>query len=185
MAIAPNGEKLIVHTSNFRPVKRVEDVVQVFKLIHDQTPSKLLLIGDGPERARMEQLCRSLHISEDVRFLGKLEAVEEVLSVADLFLLPSEQESFGLAALEAMACQVPVISSDTEGLPEINVHGVTGFMSKVGDVEDMARNSLYILSDPEVHKRFKHAAYTHAKKFDLNNIMLEYEEVYEGLVVKA
>ena len=185
LAIAPEGEKLIVHTSNFRPVKRVEDVISVFKLIHDKIPSKLLLIGDGPERTRMEQMCRTLHIADAVRFLGKIEAVEEVLSVADLFLLPSSQESFGLAALEAMACQVPVISTDTEGLPEINLQGETGFMSHVGDVQDMAKNALYILSDPEIHLKFKQAAYKQAKNFDLNKIMLEYEEVYESLIVKA
>ena len=185
LAIAPEGEKLIVHTSNFRPVKRVEDVINVFKLIHDKMPCKLLLIGDGPERTRMEQLSRTLHLSDAVRFLGKIEAVEEVLSVADLFLLPSSQESFGLAALEAMACQVPVISTDTEGLPEINLQGETGFMSHVGDVEDMAKNALYILSDPEIHLKFKEAAYKQAKNFDLNKIMLEYEDVYESLIVKA
>ena len=182
LAIAPEGEKLIVHTSNFRPVKRVEDVINVFKLIHDKMPCKLLLIGDGPERTRMEQLSRTLHLSDAVRFLGKIEAVEEVLSVADLFLLPSSQESFGLAALEAMACQVPVISTDTEGLPEINLQGETGFMSHVGDVEDMAKNALYILSDPEIHLKFKEAAYKQAKNFDLNKIMLEYEDVYEKIV---
>ena len=182
LAIAPAGEKIIVHTSNFRRVKRVEDVVTTFKLIKDKIPSKLLFIGDGPERARIEQLCRTLLVADDVRFLGKIEAVEEVLSVADLFLLPSEQESFGLAALEAMACQVPVISSDAEGLPEINVQGVTGFMSPVGDVESMAENALYILSDPEIHMKFKEAAYHQAQRFDLDKIMLQYEEVYQSVI---
>src|SRR6185503_3210437 len=128
-AICPNNEMLIVHTSNFRKVKRIGDVISIFNNIHKEIPSKLLMIGDGPERLAAEQQARDLGISDDVRFLGKLEAVEEVLSVADLFLMPSEKESFGLAALEAMACEVPVISSNTGGVPELNIHGVTGFLS--------------------------------------------------------
>lgn len=182
VAIAPAGEKIIVHTSNFRPVKRIDDVIRVFRLIRDKMPAKLLLVGDGPERTRAEMLCRSLCIWQDVRFLGKIEAVEEVLSVSDLFLLPSEQESFGLAALEAMACQVPVISTNVEGIPEVNTQGVTGFLSNVGDVEDMARNALFILSDPEVHQSFKMAAYERAREFDLKKIMLQYELLYKSLV---
>ena len=126
-AIAPNNEFILVHTSNFRKVKRTSDVIQIFKLVSEKIPSKLLLVGDGQDRANAEQLCRELGISENVRFLGKQEAVEEILSVSDLFLMPSESESFGLAALEAMACKVPVISSNTGGLPELNVQGVTGF----------------------------------------------------------
>ena len=134
MAICPNGEKLIVHTSNFRRVKRIDDAVMTFFHVRQTMPVKLLLVGDGPERARIQALCRDLGIMDDVRFLGKLDAVEEVLSVADLFLMPSENESFGLAALEAMACEVPVISSNAGGLPELNLQGVTGFLSNVGDV---------------------------------------------------
>jgi len=144
-AICPNGEYLIVHTSNFRKVKRVGDVMKVFNNIHKEIPSKLLMIGDGPERSTAELMAREFGINDAVRFLGKQEAVEEVLSVADLFLMPSEKESFGLAALEAMACEVPVISSNTGGLPELNVQGVTGFMSNVGDVEDMTRNAMHVL----------------------------------------
>ncbi len=122
-AIAPHGEKLLIHTSNFRKVKRIEDVIRVFYEVHKQIPSKLLLVGDGPERTAMESLCRQLDTCDDVRFLGKLDAVEEVLSVCDLFVMPSEKESFGLAALEAMACEVPVISTNVGGIPELNIHG--------------------------------------------------------------
>src|SRR5690606_16273164 len=133
MAIAPDGEKILVHVSNFRKVKRVEDVIQVFYEVRKTIPSKLLLIGDGPERTNMERLVRKLNLSSDVRFLGKQDAVEEILAVSDLFLIPSENESFGLAALEAMACEVPIISSNAGGLPEVNVDGVTGFICEVGD----------------------------------------------------
>src|SRR6187401_1910826 len=146
-AICPNGESLIVHTSNFRKVKRIPDVISVFANIRKEIPAKLLMIGDGPERNGAEQMCRDLGICDDIRFLGKLEAVEEVLSVADLFIMPSEKESFGLAALEAMACEVPVISSNAGGIPELNIHGVTGFLSEIGDVKDMVKNALFILQD--------------------------------------
>ena len=144
-AICPKGEALIVHTSNFRKVKRIGDVISIFANIHAEIPAKLLMIGDGPERAKAEAQSKELNIEGDVRFLGKLEAIEEVLSVADLFLMPSEKESFGLAALEAMACEVPLISSNAGGLPELNVQGVTGFLSPVGDVEDMTRKALFVL----------------------------------------
>ena len=184
IALAPNGEKIIVHTSNFRPVKRLEDVVEVFNLIRKKIPAKLLLVGDGPERHKAETLSRKLDITDDVRFLGKIEAVEEVLSIADLFLLPSEQESFGLAALEAMACQVPVISSDAQGIPEVNIQGVTGFLSPVGDVHSMAEGALFILQDEATHKRFKEAAYKRAQEFDLAKIMVQYEDLYKSLYVE-
>src|SRR5690606_26079113 len=137
----------LVHASNFRKVKRIEDVIRVFAGIRAHVPSKLLLIGDGEERPKMESLTRQLGITEDVRFIGKLEAIEEVLSVADLFLMPSEKESFGLAALEAMACQVPVISSNTGGLSELNVDGVTGFLCNIGDIDDMVQKALYVLDE--------------------------------------
>jgi len=169
-AICPNGESLIVHTSNFRKVKRVLDVIKIFANIHSEIPAKLLMIGDGPERTKAETMCRDLDISHDVRFLGKLEAVEEVLSVADLFLMPSEKESFGLAALEAMACEVPVISSNTGGLPELNVQGVTGFLSPVGDVEDMTRKSLFVLDKNNLPK-FKENALKRAKEFEVKLIV--------------
>ncbi len=182
VAIAPNGEKIIVHTSNFRALKRIDDVVKIFALIRKEMPAKLLLVGDGPERNHIEMLCRSMCLTQDVRFLGKIEAVEEVLSIADLFLLPSEKESFGLAALEAMACQVPVISSDAEGIPEVNTNGVTGFVSAVGDVEEMGRNAIMLLQDTELHNRFKMAAFERAKEFNLDSVMLQYENLYKSLV---
>jgi N-acetyl-alpha-D-glucosaminyl L-malate synthase BshA len=176
-AICPNGEALIVHTSNFRKVKRIGDVVQIFANIHAAIPAKLLMIGDGPERAKAESMAKELNIEADVRFLGKLEAIEEVLSVADLFLMPSEKESFGLAALEAMACEVPLISSNAGGLPELNVQGVTGFMSEVGDVQDMSRKALFIL-DKNNLPVFKENALKRAKEFDIANILPLYEKVY-------
>lgn len=182
-AIAPCGEKLLVHTSNFREVKRVDDVVKVFHNVRKQIPAKLLLVGDGPERQRIEHLCRELGNYNDIRFLGKLEAVEEVLSIADLFILPSEKESFGLAALEAMACEVPVISTNTGGLPELNIHGKTGFMSKVGDVEDMTKNALFILKEENL-ARFKSNALERAKDFEFNKIVPKYEAMYEMVLNK-
>lgn len=182
-AIAPCGEKLIVHTSNFREVKRVEDVVKIFHNVRKEIPAKLLLVGDGPERQKIEHLCRELKIFNDIRFLGKLEAVEEVLSIADLFILPSEKESFGLAALEAMACEVPVVSSDTGGIPELNIHGITGFLSKVGDVEDMTKNALFILKEENLSK-FKANALKRAKDFEVGKIVPKYEAVYEMVLNK-
>ncbi len=183
-AICPDGEALVVHTSNFRKVKRVGDVVKTFFNIHKEIPSKLLMIGDGPERDGAEQLCRDLDICDDVRFLGKLEAVEEVLSVADLFLMPSEKESFGLAALEAMACEVPVISSNSGGLPELQLQGVTGFMSNVGDIDDMTRKALFIL-DKKNLPQFKANALKRAKEFDITNILPLYENYYRQILEKA
>jgi N-acetyl-alpha-D-glucosaminyl L-malate synthase BshA len=181
-AIAPDGEKLLVHTSNFRSVKRVEDVVHIFDGVRKQTPAKLLLVGDGPDRPRIEKICRDLGLlSNDVRFLGKLEAVEEVLSIADLFLMPSEKESFGLAALEAMSCEVPVISTDAGGIPELNVHGVTGMVSSVGDVADMVKNALYVLDDENL-PRFKEAARARAEEFAVDNIVPLYEACYQRAI---
>ncbi len=183
-AICPNGESLVVHTSNFRKVKRIGDVIQIFANIHQAIPSKLLMIGDGPERAKAEAQSRELGIENDVRFLGKLEAIEEVLSVADLFLMPSEKESFGLAALEAMACEVPLISSNAGGLPELNVQGITGFMSEVGDVEDMSRKALFIL-DKKNLPTFKENALKRAREFDIANILPLYERVYQRVIEKT
>lgn len=183
-AICPNGESLIVHTSNFRRVKRIGDVMTIFNNIHKEIPSKLLMIGDGPERSPAETMAREFGINDAVRFLGKQEAVEEVLSVADLFLMPSEKESFGLAALEAMACEVPVISSNTGGIPELMIQGVTGFMSNVGDVEDMTRKSLFVLDKNNLPK-FKENALARAKEFDITNILPLYERYYEKVLQKA
>ena len=181
-AIAPDGEKLLIHTSNFRSVKRVEDVVHIFDGVRQKMPAKLLLVGDGPDRPRIEKLCRDLGLSSnDVRFLGKLEAVEEVLSVSDLFLMPSEKESFGLAALEAMACEVPVISTNAGGIPELNEHGVTGMTSQVGDVADMVKNALFVLQDDNL-PRFKTAARAHAETFAVGNIVPRYEACYQRAI---
>ena len=180
-AIAPEGEKLIIHTSNFRTVKRVEDVLRIFCGVRAQIPAKLLLVGDGPDRNRMEKLARELDCHRDLRFLGKLEAVEEVLSVGDLFLMPSENESFGLAALEAMACEVPVVSTNAGGIPELNVHGVTGMLSEIGDVPDMVKNALYVLADENL-PRFKAAARARAEEFDVENIVPLYEECYRKAI---
>jgi N-acetyl-alpha-D-glucosaminyl L-malate synthase BshA len=185
IAICPNGEKLLMHTSNFRKVKRIEDIVQVFHLVNQKIPSKLLLVGDGPERTSIEMLCRELGVQQDVRFLGKLDVIEEVLSLADLFLLTSEKESFGLAALEAMACEVPIISSDAGGIPEVNIHGVTGYVSKVGDVEDMAKNAISLLEDDDRLNQFKHNALERAKEFDIENILPLYERYYEKITATS
>ena len=183
-AICPNGEMLVVHTSNFRKVKRIDDVIQIFANIHQVIPSKLLLIGDGPERNKAETLCRELNITHDTRFLGKLEAVEEVLSVADLFLLPSEKESFGLAALEAMACEVPVISSNSGGIPELNIQGVTGFLSDIGNIDEMSRNALFVL-DKDNLPRFKSNALKRAQEFDISRILPLYESYYNRILEKS
>jgi len=183
-AICPNDEKLLVHTSNFRKVKRVEDVIQIFYEVRKVVPSKLLLVGDGPERDKMERLCRELDVCEDTRFLGKLEAVEEVLSVADLFIIPSEKESFGLAALEAMACEVPVLSSNAGGIPELNIDGVTGFACNVGDIKMMTEKALHILSDENL-KGFKKRALARAKEFDVSKILPRYEAFYKKTIEKT
>ncbi len=180
-AIAPNGEKILVHTSNFRKVKRVEDVIHLFCKVSAQMPAKLLMIGDGPERQATEILARSLCTSLDVRFLGKQEAVEELLAVADVFLMPSESESFGLAALEAMACEVPVVSSNAGGIPEVNIEGVTGYLLNVGDVDGMAAKTLELLQDEDKLAQFKKNAFAQAQKFDIKNILPQYEAFYEKI----
>ena len=181
-AIAPGNERILIHTSNFRKVKNTEDVVRIFHKVTQKIPSKLLMVGDGPERSNAEELSRQLGISNCVRFLGKQDAIEEILSVSDLFLMPSSSESFGLAALEAMACHVPVISSNTGGLPELNVQGVTGFLSDVADVDDMAKNAVYILEDCDRLEKFKIAAYEHAKTFDIEKILPFYESYYQKAI---
>lgn len=184
-AIAPDGERILIHVSNFRKVKRVEDSVLIFQKVRQKLPCKLLLIGDGPERRNAEELCRELHLWNDIRFLGKQDAIEELMAVADLFLLPSSNESFGLAALEAMACEVPVISSNAGGLPEVNIHGKTGFMSDVGNVEEMARFAIDILSHEEVLAQFRANALAQAKRFDIGNILPQYERYYEEILRSA
>jgi N-acetyl-alpha-D-glucosaminyl L-malate synthase BshA len=177
--IAPNGERILLHASNFRKIKRVQDVVQIFYEVQKVIPSKLLFVGDGPERQTAEELGRQLDICDDIRFVGKQEQMEDILAIADLFLLTSEYESFGLAALEAMAAGVPVISTNAGGLSEINVDGQTGYMSNVGDIEDMSRHALEILSDDKILKGFKNRAAEHAKTFDISRIIPVYEALYE------
>ncbi|UEG52802.1 N-acetyl-alpha-D-glucosaminyl L-malate synthase BshA [Mucilaginibacter daejeonensis] len=177
-AIAPEGEKILVHTSNFRKVKRTADVVRIFAKVNAQIPSKLLMVGDGEDRPECEQLARDLGVSSNIRFLGKQDAVEEIMSVSDLFLMPSKSESFGLAALEAMACRVPVISSNAGGLPELNIEGLTGYLRDVGDVDGMAERAVYMLEDQDRLNQFKENALNHARKFDLANILPEYENFY-------
>lgn len=183
-AIAPNNERILIHTSNFRKVKNTADVIRMFKKIVERVPAKLLMVGDGPERAYDEQLCRSLEICEHVRFLGKQDAVEEILSVSDLFLMPSESESFGLAALEAMACKVPVITSNAGGLPELNIDGYCGYMSNVGDVDDMAEKAISILQNDEVLSQFKENALKRAQDFDLKKILPVYVDYYTSIIEK-
>lgn len=183
-AVAPEDQKILVHVSNFRPVKRVQDVVHVFKQVREKIPVKLLLVGDGPDRSLIESMCRELGICQDIRFLGKQENLEEVLACSDLFILPSEYESFGLAALEAMASEVPVISSNTGGLPEINIQGETGFLSPVGDVDDMAKNAIHLLSDETLLNKFRKQAYKQARKFDISHIIPQYEALYQEMIQK-
>ena len=178
-AIAPNGEKILTHVSNFRKVKRVDDVIRIFQKVRAKLPAKLLLIGDGPDRPRLEEQCRQLGLCEDTRFLGNQDAVEELLAISDLFLIPSGKESFGLAALEAMACKVPVISSDIGGLPEVNLHGITGYLAPLGSIDKMAEFAIELLSDEEKLQQFRENAYQHAQQFDIENILPQYEKVYE------
>jgi len=180
--LAPDGEKILVHVSNFRAVKRVGDVVKIFNNVRKDMPAKLLMIGDGPERQKTEDMARDMGIYSDIRFLGKQEQISEILSISDLFLLPSETESFGLSALEAMACGVPVISSNAGGLPEINVQGETGYLSNVGDVEDMSRHALHMLGDEERLKTFKKAALAQARRFEKQHIIPMYEALYTQVV---
>jgi L-malate glycosyltransferase len=171
-------ERILVHTSNFRPVKRVPDVVRIFNEVRKKVPSKLVIIGDGPDRSQCEILSRELGIQDDVKFLGKQTDVIHILSLADLFFMPSQSESFGLSALEAMACGVPVISSSVGGLPELQLHGKTGFIAEIGDVDRMARYAIDLLSNPSKHQLFASAARERALEFDAPKIVKRYEEYY-------
>ena len=184
-SIAPGNEKLIVHTSNFRKVKRVGDVLKIFAKIVEKIPAKLILVGDGPERHNAELLSRELDICNHVSFLGKQNTVEEILSICDLFLMPSETESFGLAALEAMACEVPVIASNAGGIPELIIEGETGFMCAVGDVESMAAKGVYLLEDENRLNEFKANALKRALEFDINTIVPVYEKFYLNVLSKT
>ena len=176
--IAPNNERIIIHASNFRKIKRIDNVMEIFKNIHAALPSKLLMVGDGPERPLAEDLTRQYGLDADVRFLGKQEQMEEILAVSDVFLLPSEYESFGLAALEAMAASTVVISTDAGGLNEININGETGYTSPIGDVESMSKNAIALLKDEAKLKTFKHNALKEAKLFDIHHIIPKYEALY-------
>jgi N-acetyl-alpha-D-glucosaminyl L-malate synthase BshA len=176
--IAAHDEKIVVHASNFRKVKRIDDVMEIFKNIHAATPSKLLMVGDGPERPVAEDLARQYGIEADVRFLGKQEQMEDILAVSDLFLLPSEYESFGLAALEAMASSVVVVSSNAGGLGEINIDGKTGYTANVGDITTMSERAIELLKDEAKLKTFKHNALEQAKLFDIHHIIPIYENLY-------
>ncbi|MCS6990347.1 MAG: N-acetyl-alpha-D-glucosaminyl L-malate synthase BshA [Chitinophagales bacterium] len=184
-AIAPRGEKILLHTSNFRKVKRTGDVVEIFYRISKQMPARLLLVGDGPERQQAEQRCRELGISDQVVFLGKLDPVEDVLAISDLFLLPSETESFGLAALEAMACHVPVIATKVGGLPEIVLDGQTGYLCAVGDIGDMAAKALSLLGDESRLKQFRAQAAAQAERYDMHLIVPRYEAYYMTVLQQA
>jgi N-acetyl-alpha-D-glucosaminyl L-malate synthase BshA len=174
------GERLLLHISNFRPVKRVLDVIGVFERVQRRIPSRLILVGDGPDRGKVEQYCREHHICGAITFIGSLPLIEEVLVGADVFLLPSESESFGLAALEAMSCEVPVIATDTGGLPEVVVHGETGFLFPVGDVEGMAAAALRLLTDEDLRRRFGEAGRRRAvEQFSQETIVQRYRAIYQ------
>ena len=183
--IAPDNERIVTHASNFRRLKRVDDVVKIFAEINKALPSKLLLVGDGPERPMAESLCRDLDICDDVRFVGRQEQIEEILAISDMFLLPSDYESFGLAALEAMAAGVPVISTNAGGLPEINVQGKTGFLSQVGNVQEMASNAIHLLQDDSLLEQFKNNAKEQADTFDIANVVPQYEALYDRFLNKG
>ncbi|MEM7372857.1 MAG: N-acetyl-alpha-D-glucosaminyl L-malate synthase BshA [Bacteroidota bacterium] len=180
--IASNGEKIVLHTSNFRKVKRIEDVMHTFRQIRAQIPARLLMIGDGPERPMAEELCREQGFCTDVNFLGNQNAVEEIYSIGDLFLMPSENESFGLAALEAMACGVPVISSNAGGLPELVINGKTGFTTGIGEVDLMAEKSLLLLENPDLHQEISKQAFEYAKRFAIEEVVPRYETYYKEVV---
>jgi N-acetyl-alpha-D-glucosaminyl L-malate synthase BshA len=181
-AMAKEKERIITHISNFRAVKRISDVVLIFNEIQKQIPAKLMMVGEGPEKEKAEQLCEELSIAEKVIFFGNSSEIDAILCYSDLFLLPSSTESFGLAALEAMACGVPVISSNSGGLPEVNKHGYSGYLSNVGDVHEMANNAIKILSDEATLNQFKKNALENANQFDIQNVLPLYEDLYQKVV---
>ena len=180
--MAHPDERIVTHISNFRKVKRIDDVVAIFNKIQHTIPAKLMMVGDGPEREKAEKLCEKLGISDKVIFFGNSNEIDKILSYSDLFLLPSETESFGLAALEAMACGVPVISSNSGGLPEVNEEGFSGYLSNVGDTDAMAANAVKILQNNDTLHTFKENALKSAQKFDIQNILPLYEEVYQKAI---
>ncbi len=183
--IAPNKEKILIHTSNFRPVKRVQDVIQIFNKVNKEIPSKLILIGDGPDRSDCERLTRELDLQKEVYFLGKQDGLPEILGASDLFIMPSQSESFGLAALEAMSCGLPIISTSVGGLPELNLHNETGFIAEILDVDRMAKYSIDLLTNEKKYKEFsKNARNRAVNVFEKNIIVPQYEELYKKLLAK-
>ena len=183
--LAPDGEKILVHTSNFRQVKRVPDTIRIFEQVQKEVPSKLILVGDGPDRSECERLCRQLNLCEHVKFLGKQDGLVEILNAADVFLIPSQSESFGLAALEAMACGIPVVSSSVGGLPELIRHNETGFIAEIGDIERMAKYVIDLLTNDKKYKLFsKNSRKRAVESFDKSKIVPKYEELYKKLLTK-
>lgn len=176
--IAKENQFILTHISNFRPVKRIADVIKIFNLVQQHLPAKLMMVGDGPDRAEAEKMCIDLGITDKVIFFGNSNEIDQILSYTDLFLLPSETESFGLAALEAMVWKIPVISSNSGGLPEVNYNGISGYLSDVGNVEEMAQNAIKILENPDVFRQFKENSLEVARKFDIKNILPLYENLY-------
>ena len=184
-AIASSDEKIVSHISNLRPVKRAHDVIEIFYKIQKEIPAKMILVGEGPDKEKIEYQAQRLGILEKIHFLGNSHEVSKLLCYSDLFLLPSETESFGLAALEAMAARTPVISTNTGGLSEVNIQGETGFLSDVGDTSEMAKNGIYILSDEERLAQFKDNALAQAKRISLPNILPAYKEVYREVIANC
>jgi L-malate glycosyltransferase len=180
--LAPNMEKILIHTSNFRPVKRVKDVILIFAKVKEKIPARLILIGDGPERSDCERLCRELNIFDSVKFMGKQDSIIELLSIADLFIIPSQTESFGLAALEAMSCEVPVISTSVGGLPELNLHGETGYIAEIGDIDRMAKYAIELLTNAKKYAIFSKNARERAIDFEETKIVPVYEAFYEKIL---
>ena len=184
--LAPDGEKILVHTSNFRQVKRVTDTIRIFEQVQKEIPSKLVLVGDGPDRSECERLCRQLNLCDNVKFLGKQDGLVEILNAADIFLIPSQSESFGLAALEAMACGIPVISSSVGGLPELIRHNETGFIAEIGDIERMAKYAIDLLSNEKKYEMFsKNSRKRAVESFDKSKVIPHYEEYYEKILAKS
>ena len=181
---AQDGERILIHVSNFRALKRVQDVIKIFAAVDKEIPSKLLLVGDGPERSDCERLARELGIFERVKFMGKQDSLVEILSVSDLFIMPSQSESFGLSALEAMSCSVPVISTSIGGLPELNVHGETGYIAEIGDIDRMSKYAIELLNNKKKYDYFSNKARERALKFREENIVPLYEEFYEKVLME-
>ena len=177
--LAQDDEKIIVHVSNFRPLKRIIDVIKIFEKINQKINSKLIMVGDGPDKKKAKEFLRKNNLKNKVIFLGKTNEVDEILCSSDLFLLPSEKESFGLAALEAMALKVPVISTNTGGLKDLNINGNSGYTSDIGDIDSMAENAIKILSDTSLEKKYRNQAFENAKKYDIKTVIPLYEKIYD------